>query len=80
MVVYTTTVMLDTARMVAMMHVYGTVILSATSNSIIILLTAVVIVDIIINIYIIIIKSMIIVAIITMSMIGIKSVFDKTRR
>ena len=75
MIVDNTTVMIDTGRMVAMVHVYGTIIVSATSNSVIILLTAITIVDIIIIIYIIIIKIMIIVAIITMSMIGIAIIF-----
>ena len=45
MIVYNTTVMVATGSMVAMMHFYGTLVLSATFNSIIILLIAIMIVE-----------------------------------
>ena len=70
MIVYDTTVMIDTGRMVAMVHVYCTIILCATTNSIIIMLTAIMIMEIII--IRIIINIMIIIVIITMSMIFVK--------
>ena len=69
MIVYDATVMVDTGRMVAMVHVYCTIILCTTTNGIIIMLTTIMIMEIII--IRIIINIMIIIVIVTMGMIGI---------
>jgi len=66
MIVYDTTVMVDTGRMVAMVHVYCTIILRATTNSIIIMLTIILIIIVIR----VIINIMIIIVIFIMGMIG----------